>query len=393
MKYGNNKFVKNQKLMLNSPERNGTERGLCMKGSIYPNKGGYVVRFGRGLSKWFKHEIEAERFLIGLRYETDKGTFDPRDYHSSKPLSFSNLADKWLEKKKKKIKRKSYNNLTNYMNRAKRQWIDSNIKVLGFAEIEDLLDAQDDLSDKTKANMKSCLHDFWHWLVKRRVITKDQLPEFPETPFELGWRNITDITTQQQLIDTVKEISYHINPKIWLGIKWLSVYGIRMRPGEMLKLKEHEINLNMGDSGAFVIPHPKEKKPKIIYLIEEDYKILNEMPRGLPDLYFFRHPKGIKGCKPGQKFGEKYLYKWWKKACKKLNIENLDLYGGTKHTTVTAASERLTPEQIKKGTGHSTNKAFERYFQREARDAVQVYQTINDLQHTYNNESHQKTSN
>ena len=44
----------------------------------------------------------------------------------------------------------------------------------------------------------------------------------------------------------------------------------------------------------------------------------------------------------------------------------------------------ITPEQIKQGTGHATNKAFERYFQREARDAVQVYQTMNDLQHTYN---------
>ena len=117
------------------------------------------------------------------------------------------------------------------------------------------------------------------------------------------------------------------------------------------------------------------------------------MPRGLPDLYFFRHSKGIKGCKPGQKFGDKYLYKWWKKACKELGIENLDLYGGTKHSTITAASEKLTPEQIKQGTGHTTNKAFERYFQKDARDAVQVYQTINDLQQTYNKKSKPKSPN
>ena len=102
-------------------------------------------------------------------------------------------------------------------------------------------------------------------------------------------------------------------------------------------------------------------------------------------------------------------------ACKELGIENLDLYGGTKHTTVTAANECLTPEQIKQGTGHTTNnypaassgvstkdwaffivasdgvldpmlrnEAFERYFKREVKDAVQVYQTISGLQHTYN---------
>jgi hypothetical protein len=35
-----------------------------------------------------------------------------------------------------------------------------------------------------------------------------------------------------------------------------------------LKLKEADINLNIGDSGAFIIPHPKEKKPKKKYFIK-----------------------------------------------------------------------------------------------------------------------------
>jgi hypothetical protein len=46
--------------------------------------------------------------------------------------------------------------------------------------------------------------------------------------------------------------------------------------------------------------------------------------------------------------------------------------GGAQHTTVTAAKECLTPEQIEQGKDQATYKAFERYFQREARDAVQV---------------------
>ena len=37
---------------------------------------------------------------------------------------------------------------------------------------------------------------------------------------------------------------------------------------------------------------------------DEDIEILKNMPRGLPHLYFFWHPKGIKGCTAGQKFGE-----------------------------------------------------------------------------------------
>ena len=53
----------------------------------------------------------------------------------------------------------------------------------------------------------------------------------------------------------------------------------------------------------------------------------------------------------------------------------------------------MTPEEIKQGTGYTTNKAFEKYFQSEARDAVTVYQQINDLQHTYNQKNNQKANN
>ena len=61
----------------------------------------------------------------------------------------------------------------------------------------------------------------------------------------------------------------------------------------------------------------------------------------------FTHPKGISGVIPGQKYGDKYFYKWWDKACTNLGIEGVDLYGGTKHSTATALGQLLTPEQIK----------------------------------------------
>ena len=136
--------------------------------------------------------------------------------------------------------------------------------------------------------------------------------------------------------------------------------------------------------GALIIPHPKEKEPKIIYLLDDDVELLKEMPRGLPDLYFFRHNSGKGGVKKGSKFGPRYLYKWWKRACDNLGIKGVDLYGGTRHTTARALSEVLTPEQIKSGTMHKTNKAFERYFQRNAVDAKKVYQAVKDLQPNYN---------
>ena len=78
--------------------------------------------------------------------------------------------------------------------------------------------------------------------------------------------------------------------------------------------------------------------------------------------------------KNGQKYGEKFFYKWWKKACKNLGIEGIDLYGGTRHSSAIALREHFSPEQIKQGTMHQTNKAFERYFRVGADDIRSIYQ-------------------
>jgi len=99
------------------------------------------------------------------------------------------------------------------------------------------------------------------------------------------------------------------------------------------------------------------------------------MPRGLPELYFFRHVKGISGVEAGQKFGDRYLYKWWKKACENLKIDGVDMYGGTRHSTVTDLRNFFSPEEIRSsGTLHSTNKAFERYLQIRREDSLKIYQ-------------------
>ncbi len=78
--------------------------------------------------------------------------------------------------------------------------------------------------------------------------------------------------------------------------------------------------------------------------------------------------------KKGQKYGEKFFYKWWKKACNNLGIIGVDLYGGTRHSSAVALREHFSPEQIKQGTMHQTNKVFERYFRVGADDIRSIYQ-------------------
>jgi len=359
-------------------------RGLfCLKHPSQCAVGKFVVRFGRQVTKRARTFLEAERILDGLRWEVDKGTFDVRDYKKSNPLGFENLARKWLLLKQQAVEPGSYKNLRNYMNRAIEEWHQVNIKSIGYGEIEDFLYKQK-VSDKTRSNIRSSLHSFWTWLKKRRVLTPYQMPEFPEISFQLGWRKIIDIETQRAILDEIYRISYHLNPKIWLGIKFLCTY-ISIRPGELIKLKEGNIDTSLG---YFIILRSKEKKPKLVPMIDEDIELLKALPKGLPELPFFRHVKGVSGVQAGRRFGEKYLYKWWKKACANLGIQGVDLYGGTRHSTTTALRRVATPEEIKNATFHSTNKAFERYFRIKAEDARSIYVKASGLTTNVNPEQH-----
>jgi len=377
--------------------------GLCMLGGIYSNqrcpvcgngfkddgKKGlfcpehpqyqatkFFVRFKGGIFKRFNDYQSAQRFLTGLRYKSDEGSFDVRDYKIDNPLGFKNLALQWLEVKFGEVKPSSFSKIKNHVYRAIEEWNQTNIKEIGYAEIEDLLLKQKlegkdrPVATKTRANIKSTLHAFWIWLNKRRILTLAQMPEFPEVKFELAWRNVIDKVTQKAIIDEVYRISHKVNIKIWLGIKWLSTY-ISIRPGELLNIKERDFDLNIG---VVVIPDPKEKGTKTVPLLNEDIEFLRSFPRGLPDLYFFRHVSGVSGVKAGQRFGGNYLYKWWKRSCNNLGIEGVDLYGGTRHSSARALRQFHSPEEIKKATMHSTNKAFERYFQVELDDVKNVYQ-------------------
>ena len=188
--------------------------------------------------------------------------------------------------------------------------------------------------------------------------------------FELGWRNTVTKEVQEQIIEEVRRLSYDVNPKIWIGVKWLATY-ISIRPSELIHIKEGDFDLSLG---VVNVRFNKENKPKVVPLLDEDVKLIRSFPPALPHLYFFRHGKR-KGVHVSKRFrfGKDYLWKWWRMACNNLSIKGVDLYGGTRHSSVKALRERFTPEQIKRATMHHTNKAFERYYQVELEDSRKVY--------------------
>lgn len=336
--------------------------------------------------------LEASRVLTGWRFKTDEGTFDKRDYKKNNPLGFSNLMEKYwddktvesknrygeTERKIKKGTRKNYNGYRSYFCS---YFGNDNIKAIAIDEgrIADAFNKLTTVGNKTKDNYRSFLNDFftWVWTRNKTSFAKEGIaqPELPPIKFTLRPRKRVSKGVQFAILEEVKRLTYHINPKIYLGIKWACTY-LKVRTGEILTLRECNINLW---TKHFIFPNPKENKWKQIPLIAEDVEILKFMGVSNKNIPFFRHVKGISGVAENEPFGEKYLYKWWIKACANLGVEGVDLYGGSKHSSTTALAKtttsgrKYTPEEIQNyGTGH-LSKAFLHYFDTDDEQSRELY--------------------
>ncbi|NNG00888.1 MAG: hypothetical protein HKM93_15985 [Desulfobacteraceae bacterium] len=366
-------------------------RGLiCTGQGSHPETratGRFRVYFKSTTSRFGNDFMAAERFLNYLRAKEDNNEYDPRDYRADVPLGFSTLADRWLSFKKRDIKssrRKKalsdshLRNLSNYMTRAKAHWNHKNIKHITEGDIDDFLFSISEISEKTRANHKSCLQDFWKWVCRRE---KDlRMPIFPEVEFELEYRKITTWETQSAIIDKVYEQTYHLNPKIWLGIDMLATYT-NIRPKDLLQIKEEHIDMENGII-VFLYPTKTRNKTKSIRLLDEhieEIRILKKRYPALPHMYFFRHVGGIQSVTRDEPFGEKYFYKWWIRACDALGIEGIDLYGGTRHTTTTEIAMQMGKEKAIQGLGNTSNKSIERYCQVQDNDTFEIVQLSTEL--------------
>lgn len=345
-------------------------------------EGACVVRFGRNHTKRFKTVLEAERHLTYIRVQTDRGSFDHREWAKEQPLSFLVLRTKFLEHKlKQDISATQKRHIKMVLNLAGQEWDHLNIMNIAEAEIEDFFEKDHGVGGKTLNNYKHVLSDFWTWIVRREKRKSGlQMPVFPTISFQMELKTVVSMEDQQEIIEEVKRISYDFNPRIWLAIKILSLYP-RIRPIELRNIKEGHINLQ---ENWIIFPQPKERKPKYIHLLPEIADLFREVrdesPRGLPDMYFFRHLSPKNGLKPGTKFGPRYLNTWWKQACENLGVNGVTLYPGTKHSTVTALGKIMSPEQIQHNvTGHVSD-AFKRYFLPDIHDKIVATTQVNEMQ-------------
>ena len=299
----------------------------------------------KDVTKRFKNYDEARAFLRGLRFQVDQDKFDSREFKKDNPLGFKKLSAQWLEIKKGEVKEKSYKAICNGIDHAVKYFQDRNVKDLKKKDFQLFINSLQ-VSAKSKHNYLATVKQFFKWLFDNEEI--DKLPKFPVINFQLSWRKTVTKETQQKILDEIYRICP--NRKSWLGIKFLMTY-VNCRPNEIRNMLEGDIDL---DQGMILLKDTKDR-PKYIFLTDEDRQLLKEYPIGLPHLLFFRN-------RDGSPFGRNHFYKKWRQACKNLGIEGVDLYAGTRHSSVRALAATRTPEEIRLASMHHTNKAFERYF-------------------------------
>lgn len=346
----------------------------------------FYVKFGKHINKQFKDYKLARQFLNGIRFKFVEKSFDPNDYRSDRPNSFDVLAEKYLNRKKN---RKSFKHIENYIFAAVEYFGEMNVKDINGGDIEDFLFSikgksrggnllnrkQIEISEKTRANYKSALHDFFVYCKKREIISS--IPNFPDIDFDLGYRNFTTLEIQQQMIDTMYEMN--ANPKVGFAFELLCRYP-SLRPDDLRRVNESDYDLNTGHL-FFKDPTKLKNSVKIIKLIPEHKEIMDRFileSNALPNMPIFRHTaEGVRFKNMIDKgFGRQYIYKQFLIVCKKLGIEGIDLYGATRHTTITAIAKLAGSDKAKKASGHLTNKAFERYCQAEDTTAFEMSKLV-----------------
>lgn len=338
------------------------------------------IKFG-SVRKRFKNYEAATRFLTGLRYKTDEKTYDENDYKKSNPFGFTNLFEQWWEEKtnegaERQIKKGTIKNYTLYQKAFYHYFGNQNIKILAINQgfVDDFFKTLTTQSGKTKNGYSSCLNTFFTWVWHRNKIQFARLgipqPDVPKFPVKMKYRKRVSKDVQFEILEEVKRICP--DQRVYLGIKWLCTY-VKIRPIEMLSLKEGDINLDTRYL-TFNPDQTKEGKWKEVPLVDEDVEILRTFPLSMKAMPFFRHTLARQGVTLNQQYGPNHFYDWWKKACRNLGIEGVDLYGGTKHSTVTALGQKYTPEEIQeRGTGH-LSKSFLRYLDTSDEQSRKLYQ-------------------
>lgn len=322
----------------------------------------------------FDNYTDAKLFLKAKREDVRAGTLTLKKDQKT----LGHLMDSFLDWKDKlveygKIKEQT---VITYHHRLKRM-----VDHIGVARLADEIEYKHmhnflystDFSTKSKYDSYTVFKEMM--ILARNLGFIKELPQFPDWQFDLEHdmerRKTIDKETQEKILEQIW-LNTADRPMLYLAIKFLATY-INLRPNELRMLNVRDFDR----AGGYLVVkrHKTSKTPKIIKLTEDDAKALRSYPRAFPDVPLFRSGDFSRNSDTRKRFGKNAFYRAWKRACDDIGVYGVDLYGGTRHSSAIALykDHGLSPEQIKKATGHKTSVAFTRYFRMDIDDIVHIH--------------------
>jgi integrase len=198
----------------------------------------------------------------------------------------------------------------------------------------------------------------------------------PYIAFDNTPRPITDGETQLLILSEIESVEK--NKMIPLAVRLLMIYLVR--PGQLTSITYKDVNFDRG--GITVIRKGKKgrKKQRFVPMLDEDVDLFRSLPSGFPDALVFRSSSG-------NSLNTNILSKAWRRAIARLKKRGLlpeefdvDLYRGTRSTSISRI-EGVSPEELRKTTGHQTTEAFDHYMRWEDSDKRKVFKKTSVAKH------------
>lgn len=299
----------------------------------------------------------AARLLNHVRFEIDRGIFDPKNYvkRDLRQLQFANYAAAWLKRKAQEQERGQLSlsylrSCQKCLRRLNEFFSLTNIREINEGKLEDfVLSLPSTLAPKTVANILGVLHKILADAHRRRDISI--LPNFPRVPQveqEIKW------LTKDQQEAVLQHVACPVRRALYVFMMFTGC-----RPGEARALKWEDVRwkekvatIHAAMDEEIYRPYTKERDVRIIPLHPAVCDALTLLLRSLSGYVFAINNKPLTGAQ---------IYKTWTRAATKAGIR-INLYQGTKHSLgCQLLNSGVREELIQALMGHKDRKSTKRY--------------------------------
>ena len=298
---------------------------------IHLGYNGITLRlYGLGKSKPFRSYFHAKRVLEKLRTEIDEKKFDPSHYVKKKFESYNFerfTTDRWLKSKKKAVEKKQFSkeNLKRIEGTINRlilpRFHDKDIRDIKTGQVQEFFDFLPSYySAKSLKNMMGLLHKIlidakrWGYIV--------EVPDFPAITVPQAPPKWIHEDLQEVILKRIKEkYPQHYNIIFFMRYQGTRPGETRALMWDCVDLKDEQILILRAYDGNILKEFPKNKIAEPIPMHPEVKEMLQSFPR--QDIG--KHKNFVFLCH-SRPYGSNRLNVIWKKVCKELGIEGVNLY-------------------------------------------------------------------